>query len=143
MTVKEYLNRARYLDREIEAKIDHLERIDSIVNRVTPVLSDMPFSLMREAEKREQLLVKMIDLKWEINAEIDELVDTKREIVKFIGKIDNNSYRLLLELRYVNLCTWEKIAEIMDVAVRHVYRLHGSALIEAEKAWKRNEKQHK
>ena len=71
MTVKEYLNRARYLDREIEAKIDHLERIDSMVNRVTPVLSDMPSNPSTDRNKREKLLVKMIDLKWEINAEID------------------------------------------------------------------------
>lgn len=136
MTVKEYLNRARYLDREIEAKIDHLERIDSMVNRVTPVLSDMPSNPSTDRNKREKLLVKMIDLKWEINAEIDELVDTKRELNKFISKIDNSSYRLLLELRYVNLSTWEKIAEIMDVGVRHIYRMHGTALVEADKIWK-------
>ena len=136
MTVKEYLNRARYLDREIEAKIDHLERIDSMVNRVTPVLSDMPSNPSTDRNKREKLLVKIIDLKWEINAEIDELVDTKRELNKFISKIDNSSYRLLLELRYVNLSTWEKIAEIMDVGVRHIYRMHGTALVEADKIWK-------
>lgn len=137
MTVKEYLNRARYLDREIEAKIDHLARIDSMVNRVSPVLSDMPGNPSKDPAKREKLLVKMIDLKWEINAEIDELVDTKREIMKFIGKIDNSSYRLLLELRYVNLCTWERIAEIMDISLSTVYRMHGSALLEADIIYKK------
>lgn len=80
---------------------------------------------------------KAIDLKWEINAEIDRLVDVKREIMKFIGQIDNNSYRLLLELRYVNLCTWERIAEIMDVSLSTVYRMHGSALLEADYFYKK------
>lgn len=80
----------------------------------------------------------MIDLKWEINAEIDELVDTKREIVRFIKQIDNSSYRLLLELRYVNLCTWENIAEIMDLSLSTVYRMHGSALLEADRLWKQD-----
>ena len=137
MTVKEYLNRARYLDREIESKIDHLAKIDSMVNKVTPVLSDMPDNPSKDPAKREKLLVKMIDLKWEINAEIDELVDTKREIIKFIGRMDNTSYRLLLELRYVNLCTWEKIAEIMDLSLSTVYRMHGSALLEADNIYKK------
>ena len=137
MTVKEYLNRARYLDREIESKIDHLAKIDSMVNKVTPVLSDMPVDASKDNAKREKLLVKMIDLKWEINAEIDELVDTKREIIKFIGRMDNTSYRLLLELRYVNLCTWEKIAEIMDLSLSTVYRMHGSALLEADNIYKK------
>ena len=136
MTVKEYLNRARYLDREIESKIDHLAKIDSMVNRVSPVLSDMPDNQSKDPAKREKHLVKMIDLKWEINAEIDELVDTKREIIKFIGKIDNTSYRLLLELRYVNLCTWEKIAENMGISLSTVYRMHGSALLDADTIWK-------
>lgn len=137
MTVKEYLNRARYLDREIDAKIDHLERIDSMVNRVTPVLSDMPADPCRDNHKREKLLVKMIDLKWEINEEIDKLVDTKREIMEFISKIGSNSYRLLLELRYVNLCTWERIAEIMDISLSTVYRMHGAALLEADIIYKK------
>ncbi len=136
MTVKEYLNRARFLDKEIDAKIDHLERIDSMVNRVTPVLSDMPADTCRDNHKREKLLVKMIDLKWEINEEIDKLVDTKREIVKFISQIDNNSYRLLLELRYVNLCTWERIASVMDITERSVYRMHGAALLAADEIFR-------
>ena len=137
MTVKEFLNRARYLDKEIDAKIDHLERIDSMVNRVTPVLSGMPSDPCRDNRKREKLLVKMIDLKWEINEEIDKLVDTKREIVKFISQVNNNSYRLLLELRYVNLCTWERIAEIMDISLSTVYRMHGAALLEADIIYKK------
>ena len=137
MTIKEYLNRARYLDREIDAKLDHLERITAFVNRATVTLTDMPGSPSGDTAKREKMLVKMIDLKWEINAQIDELVDTKREIVKLIGKIDNNSYRLLLELRYVNLCTWQKIADEMDITERSVYRMHGAALLEADRIWKK------
>lgn len=137
MTVKEYLNRARFLDKEIDAKIDHLERIDSMVNRVTPVLSDMPADPCKDNHKREKLLVKMIDLKWEINEEIDKLVDTKREIVKFISQIDNSSYRLLLELRYVNLCTWERIASVMDITERSVYRMHGAALLAADEIFRK------
>ncbi len=136
MTIKEYLNRSRYLDREIDAKIDHLERIDSMVNRVTPVLSDMPADPSRDNHKREKLLVKMIDLKWEINEQIDELVDTKREINKLIEKIPTKEHKLLLELRYVNLFSWEKISEQMDISLRHVYRLHGAALLEADKVWR-------
>lgn len=135
MTVKEYLSRARSLDREIEAKLDHIEKLDAMVNRATPILSDMPGGTMDTA-KRERFIVKMIDLKWEINAEIDKLVDIKSELNQFIGNIGNSNHRLLLELRYINICTWEKIAEIMDLSLSTVYRMHGSALIEAEKNYK-------
>lgn len=136
MTVKDYLNQARYLDKEIDSKLDHLASIESMVNKVTTTMSDMPNSPVPDNAKREKLLVKMIDLRWEINEEIDKLIDTKREINKFIGKLDNRGHRLLLELRYVNICTWEKIAEIMDISLSTVYRMHGSALVEAEKYYK-------
>ena len=137
MTVKEYLNQVRYLDKEIDAKIDHLESIESKVNRVTMVMSDMPRSPLPDNTKRENLLVKMIDLKWEINNDIDRLVDAKREINEFLGTLGRGRHRLLLELRYINYCTWERIAEIMDVSLSTVYRIHGSALVEAETFYKK------
>lgn len=135
MTIKEFLSQARTIDKEIDAKLDHLARIESMVNKVTMTITDMPGEPAKDNSRREKLIVKMIDLKWEINEDIDRLIDTKREISKLIRQIDNSSYRLLLELRYINMATWEKIAEELNVAVRHVYRMHGNALLEADKIW--------
>lgn len=135
MTIKEYLNRARYLDREIDAKLDHQARLNSIIYKATNTLSDMPGSVSRDVTKRERAIAKVIDLEKEIDSQIDELVDAKREIMQLIEQVPKKEYKLLLEMRYVNLYTWEKIAEQMDITIRHVYRLHGSALLEADKVW--------
>lgn len=131
MTVKEFLNRARFIDQEINAKIDHLEKLDSMVHRVTTSISEMPGKNQPDNAEREKLIVKMIDLKWEINEEIDKLVDSKREINRLIGKIEKEKHRLLLELRYINICTWEEVAEKMGVTERSIYRMHGAALLDA------------
>ena len=136
MTIKEYLSQARYIEQEINAKLDHQAKLNSIIYKATSTLSDMPGSPSRDVTKRERAIAKVIDLEKEIDEDIDRLVDTKREISKLIRRIDNSSYRLLLELRYINMATWEKIAEELDVAVRHVYRMHGNALLEADRIWK-------
>ena len=137
MTIKEYLNQARYIDREIDAKLDHLSKLNSIIYKATSTISDMPGNPTRDVTRREKAIAKVIDLQKEIDEEIDRLVDMKREINKFISSIPKKEYQLLLELRYVNLCTWEKVAETMNVDIRHVYRMHGAALIEADQIWRK------
>lgn len=133
MTAKEYLNQARYLDREIDAKLDHVEKLNSLIYKATSTLTDMPGSPTRDHTKRERAIAKVIDLQREIDSEIDRLVDLKKEINSVIQKIPDEESRLLLELRYINLNTWEDIAAQMDYTVRAVHIIHGRALTEVEK----------
>ena len=136
MNIKEYLNQARYIDRQIDAKLEHQSHLNSIIFKATSTISDMPGSPSRDITKRERAIEKVIDLEKEIDDEIDRLVDKKRELQTLINQIDNREYRLLLELRYVNISTWEKIADIMGLSLRSVYRMHGAALIEADHFYK-------
>jgi DNA-directed RNA polymerase specialized sigma subunit len=77
---------------------------------------------------QDKILCKIADLQSEINADIDRLVDTKRQIAAMISKIDNARFRALLELRYLCFKKWEEIAEIMHYSDRQVRRLHKQAL---------------
>ena len=36
--------------------------------------------------------------------------------------------RALLEIRYLNGCTWEEVAERMHYTTRNIYNLHSAAL---------------
>ena len=89
MPVKEYLNTARYLDRQIDVKLDHLSRLNSIIYKATATLSDMPGSPNRDVTRRERAIAKVVDLQKEIDEEIDRLVDMKRELNEFINKISS------------------------------------------------------
>ena len=70
----------------------------------------------------------MVDLENEISADIDALVDLKREIVSAIKSVDNPEFRTLLELRYLCFKPWEQIALEMGYDLRWLYRLHQKAL---------------
>lgn len=70
----------------------------------------------------------MVDLENEISADIDALVDLKREIVTAIKSVDSPEFGTLLELRYLCFKPWEQIALEMGYDLRWLYRLHQKAL---------------
>ena len=69
-----------------------------------------------------------MDLQNEINADIDSLVDLKRELRKTIESIPNVDYRTVLELRYLNFRKWEEIAVTMGYRLRNVHYIHDKAI---------------
>ena len=90
-------------------------------------MSDMPGG-SRNVYKMQDIIGKIIDLENEINADIDQLVDLKREIVSTIKAVEAPEYQTLLELRYLCFKTWEQIAVDMQYSTRNIYKLHECAI---------------
>ena len=128
MTAKEYLSQARYLDMRINSKLDQIESLHELATRCTSTISGMPHNPNRGGSPMADAICKIIDLESEINADIDKLVDLKREIVGVIKDIDNVELQTLLEKRYLCFMQWEQIAVDMCYSIQHVYRLHAEAL---------------
>ena len=59
---------------------------------------------------------------------IEQLVLLKQQIEEAIQGIDDQVLRLLLEYRYINGFTWERVAEEINYDYRHTIRLHRKAL---------------
>ena len=76
--------------------------------------------------------MRIIDLENEINADIDDLVALKHEIVKVIKSVPNLEYQTLLELRYLCFKSWEQIAVMLDYDLRYTHKLHNRALEECK-----------
>ena len=128
MTSKEYLSQARYLDMRINSKLDQIESLHELATRCTSTISGMPHNPNCGGSPMADAICKIIDLESEINADIDKLVDLKREIVGVIKRIDNVELQTLLEKRYLCFMQWEQIAVDMCFSIQHVYRLHAEAL---------------
>ena len=76
MTVKEYLGQAYRIDQRINSKLEQVTSLRSLVTKAsTPTFSDMPRSATRNIHSMENLIVKIMDMEREINADIDYLVD--------------------------------------------------------------------
>lgn len=126
MTAKEYLSQGWLLDQRIDARIAERERLMAKVTAArSPSLSGMPRGGKHDWT---DAVDRAADLSAEIDADIKELCRLKREIGETIERVDDYKCRTLLELRYRNYYTWERIAEELHYEVRQVYRLHGEAL---------------
>lgn len=128
MTAKEYLGQAYRLDQRIDSKIEQVSSLRTLATKATSTISDMPGSATRSTHRMEDIIVKIIDLENEINADIDLLVTLKKEIPIVIDSVNNVDERLVLRYRYVHNFTWSKIGDELNADERTVRRWHNLAL---------------
>ena len=132
MTAKEFLSQARYLDARIKSKIRQVADLNELAARATTTLTGMPHSPNHGRSSMAHCVAKIVDLQTEINADIDALVDLKRDILETIKAVENVEMQTILEKRYLCFQSWEQIAAGMNYDIRWLYRLHGKALKEVE-----------
>lgn len=81
----------------------------------------------------ESTATKLIELR-EIQRDLVDKLWTKRiEIERVIFMIENATLAELLQRKYIRLQKWDDIATDMEFDSRYIYKLHGKALVEADK----------
>lgn len=127
MTAKEFLAQAWHIDRRIERRCEERDRLLArLTAGRTANLNGMPRG---GGYDWTDAVSRLIEMEREIGAEIIDLCRIKREVNTAINQVEDMRYRQLLELRYRNYYSWERIAREMGFDVRHIYRLHGEALL--------------
>lgn len=124
----DYLNQSYYLNEEIDSKIEHLNLLDDQLNKLTTIFKDTPPNSTRKVDSLQNTIANIMDLRVEINEEIDKFVDLQREIMHVINKIPNSKHRSVLTYRYLSFQEWELIALKMGCSAKHIYKLHREAL---------------
>lgn len=127
MTTKDWLNRGRNLNEEINALIKAKEKALYDACNVSFAYDKDRVQTSRN-NSTETKFTRFADYSKAIDERIDELYKIKQEILKAISGVDNSTYRALLIERYINFKTWEQIADYMNYSRMHVTRLHGRAL---------------
>lgn len=127
MTAKQYLTQLNRLNATINVKLETLSQLDSLVFATTKALS---FDKIKPSNDNttEKYICSYIDLKTEIQEDVEKLFNLYRDIEKTINSIDNEIYRLILELRYINFKTIEEIGVALNYTTRWVKKLHSEAL---------------
>jgi 3-methyladenine DNA glycosylase/8-oxoguanine DNA glycosylase len=128
MTAKAYLAQTYRIDQRINSKLEQLSSLRELSTKATTTFSDVPPSGTRNVHRMEDVICKIVTLEDEINAEIDRLVDLKRDIHAVIGEVQDPEYQTLLELRYLCFKTWEQIAVLMNYSTKYLFELHARAL---------------
>ncbi|PKM72835.1 MAG: hypothetical protein CVU91_07350 [Firmicutes bacterium HGW-Firmicutes-16] len=126
MTTKEWVNRARYIDKEIDALLEAQDKAFIRCTSTTSALRDIVVS--GGGTDRDSKLAAYAELSKDIDNRVDQLIEIKREILSTINKISDGTLRTLLISRYINIKEWDDVAKDIGYEVRSTARLHGDAL---------------
>ena len=127
MTAKEFLRKAREVDRRVDQAQERVERIrarleSGRLNRLTGMPRGGSGDWTQTADR-------LIELEQRVNEQTRELVRWNLAAMDAIEQVEEMRLREVLELYYIDCFTWGMVAERMGMSDRHVKRLHGIALL--------------
>lgn len=127
MTAKEFLRRARTVDRRLDEAQERVERMRARLEagRMSSI-TGMPRG---GAQDWTETADRLIELEKRVNARIRELVRWKLAAIDAIDRVEEANLREVLELYYIDGFTWEQVARRMGVTERWALILHGRALL--------------
>lgn len=127
MTAKEFLRRARDVDRRVDEATERVERIWARLEagRMSSI-TGMPRGGSGDWTETAD---RLIELEQAVNQRTRELARWKLAAIDAIRQVEEPRLAEVLELYYIDGFTWEQVAERMGLDQRWVYRLHGRALL--------------
>ena len=84
MTAKEYLGQAYRLDQRINSKLEQIRSLNELAAKCTSTITGMPKAPSHSTSMMEEAVGKIVDLQTEIDGDIGQLVDLKRDMVSII-----------------------------------------------------------
>lgn len=128
MTALDFLSQAYRLDLRIDSKLEQLNFLNELATKCTATSSAMPRNPNQHISAMADTVARIVDLQKEIDGDIQQLIEIRRQIVAAIKAVDNHECQTLLELRFLCAYTWEEIAIKMGFSLPHTYRMRDRAL---------------
>lgn len=127
MKAKEYLLQLKKLDKLIENKLAEKEQWKAMATSSTQQLSADRVQTSGNPQKLADAVCKIVEIEAEIDAFVDRLIDTKREVISTLERLNPTEYDLLHKV-YVQYFTFEQVAEKHGKSYSWVTTVHGRAL---------------
>lgn len=129
MTAKEYLNQARHLDALINCRLREIDYWRDLSSSVSGSNFEPHYNPNKPTEAPFVRCLEKIDaIQRDVAEKIAYLVQLKGEINTAIDALEMRDEQLVLRYRYLDDCTWDEISRMLNVSLRTVHRIHGSAL---------------
>lgn len=130
MTAKDYLSQVQRLEYKIKRMKMRAEEYEQMSYSLSsPRMDGMPSSGTRSTDAPYvKWVIKKCELDTEIKALEEKLVNVKAEVLLAIESLDNEDYKDVLILRYINGLSFQQIARKFYVVDRTVFRWHREAL---------------
>lgn len=129
MNAKQWLSRARFIDREIALLQKTKEETRDNLTKITQSYESDGAQTTKDPHKYDRL----VELENEIDQKVDELIATKREIMNVIFKVEDRNQRQVLISYYLRMMTLEKIAVEMNYSFRQIGNIRRYGIREVQK----------
>lgn len=126
---KTYLQQLEHCDARINAMQEKIDNLYEQVTKITPTLKQDVVTCGGNQDKVGDAVAKIVDLRNEINRQIDYYVDLQREANALLNRLTDNVHYTILYRRYMLYETYEQIAAEIGYGERWTKSLHGDALI--------------
>ncbi len=126
---KTYLKRLEQCDARINAMQDKLDSLYDQATRITPTLKQDVVSGGGNHDKVGDAVAKIVDLRNEINRQIDYYVDLQQEANDLLNKLQDNVHYTILYRKYMLGDSFAQIAAEIGKGERWTNSLHGDALV--------------
>lgn len=124
MNAKYFLSRGRWLEREITALMQTRDETRSRLTRVTQNYEADGAQSTKDPHKFDALL----ELEDKLDERIDALCAVKAEILETIGKLEDGRERLVLQLYYIDMKSWEQVAVDLNYSWRQTMNIRKRAI---------------
>ena len=133
MKAFEYLNQIKKMDAKINNDIEELESLQTLATKTTSALGGNRVQASGSQQKMADCVIKIAELKENINAEVDAYVEYKEQVKQFIHEACDADCCRLLYLRYFRYETLEGIAKEMNYSREWITKsLHKKALAQIQ-----------
>ena len=129
MTAKQWIGRARYIDREIALLQKTKAETRDSLTKITQSYESDGAQVSKDPHKFDRLaeLENMIDDK------VDELTRTKAEIMQVIFRLEDRRQKMVLISYYIRMKTFEQIAVEMNYSFRQITNIRRRGIMEVQK----------
>jgi len=124
LTAKQYMNRVRRVDQEIQMLERMIQKTRDSVESITQKYDGDG----AQATKNPHKFDRLVELEGLVDQKIQEQLTLKAETLLTIGKLKDRRQRMILTEYYLEMKTWEQVAVDIGYSYQHVMRLHGYAL---------------
>lgn len=123
-----FLERVEMIDSILTNKLVEQQQWKDIALGITANMGGERVQSSGSKSKMADALNKCLDMEAEIDALVDKLIDTKREIIAILEQLDSPTEYRLLHLRYIQYIELKDIAEKWEKDYTTITTTHGRAL---------------
>lgn len=141
MDAKEYLTQIRKISMQINEKSEEIAKLKvQIEGGSISYEKDGTTSGHTDTERNAHMIMRLTELKDEINHQVDMLILAKQRAMALIDMVPDANQMTVLYERYIHLRSWEKISEKLNYSLHYIYRIHNLALDEFNRILKEDTK---